>query len=168
MSNLIVERLPRPYDVRVLIESFVYTRRQFVHEDFTHYYTGLLRALEALFGIRLSSEGLSFDQRVLWMLFESTTRSLLRVTHPWEGYIDDTLLNVKLQACGELGQEVYRASAAIAEAGKASEAGHRQMLYALFVAIFGECPRVVTSEELTQAGFDDSREPEMGNYYDQL
>jgi hypothetical protein len=164
----LVERLTRPYDFRVLIETFVYTRRQFVHEDFTNYYTGLLRMLEELFGVRLSSDALSFDKRVLWMLFESTTRSLLQITHPWDGYIDDSLLNVKLESCGEQGHEVYRASAAISDAGKASAAAHRRMLYALFVAIFGECSRVVTSEELARAGFDDSREPDMVNYYQYL
>jgi hypothetical protein len=165
----LVERLSRPYNFRVLIEAFIYTRRRdFVHEDFTNYYTDLLRTLEGLFGLRLSPDGLPFDKRVLWMLVESTTRSLLQITHPWDGYIDDTLLNRKLEACGEQGQEVYRASAVIAEAGKASAAAHRCILYALFVSIFGECSRVVTSEELASAGFDDSREPDMVNYYDYL
>lgn len=163
-----VERLTRPYDYRVLIEAFVYTRRSFVHEDFTNYYTGLLRALEGLFGLRLSRDGLSFDQSVLWMLFENTTRSLLQITHPWDGYIEDGLLHTKLHACGEKGQEVYRASAAIAEAGAASAVAHRNMLSALFVAIFGECSRVVTSEELARAGFDDSREPNMIDYYEYI
>src|SRR4051794_22441218 len=112
-----VKRLARPYDYRVLIEAFIYTRRTFVHEDFTNYYTGLLRTLEEQFGVRLAHDGLSSThQKVLWMLFESTTRSLLRITHPWDGYIEDGLLNVKLHASGERGQEVYRASAAIAEA----------------------------------------------------
>jgi hypothetical protein len=33
----------------------------------------------------------------------------------------------------------------------------------LFRAIFGECDRVMTSEELGEAGFDDSREPDIVN-----
>ncbi|OWK34426.1 hypothetical protein [Fimbriiglobus ruber] len=168
MNSLIVKPLNRPYDYRVLIEAFIYTRRNFVHEDFTNYYTGLLRALEEMFEVRLNREYLSFDQKVLWMLFESTLRSLLQISSPWEGYIDDTLLHTKLQARGEQGQEVYRANAAIAEAREASESSHRLMLYALFIAIFGDRPRVVTSDELVLMGFDDSREPDMTNYYDDL
>jgi hypothetical protein len=39
------------------------------------------------------------------------------------------------------------------------------MLDALFQAIFGECQRMVTSEELREAGFDDSKEPDIVNYY---
>jgi hypothetical protein len=79
----LVPGLSRPYDFRVLIEAFVYTRRRdFAHEEFMNYYTGLRRTLEELFGVRLSSDGLTFDKRVLWMLFESTTRSLLQITDP--------------------------------------------------------------------------------------
>jgi hypothetical protein len=39
---------------------------------------------------------------------------------------------------------------------------------ALFQVIFGESQRVVTSEELHEAGFDDSKEPDISNYYDYL
>jgi hypothetical protein len=152
----------------VLIEVYTYTKRKdFVHPDFGAYYSGLLHALERLLGIRLSHEGLSSTtQRVFWMHFEATVRSLLRITTPWDGYIEDSLLNRKLDESGETGKEVYRAGAVIHEATKASEVAHREILYALFVAIFGECRRVVTSEELREAGFDDSKEPDISNYND--
>ena len=42
------------------------------------------------------------------------------------------------------------------------------MLGALFVLIFGEQSRVVTSEELLAMGFDDSKEPDSSNYYDYM
>jgi len=159
-------RLNRPYDFRVLIEAFVYTRRQdFLHEDFSTYYAGLLRALEGLFGIRLSRDGLPFDHLVLWGLFESVTASLLRITHPWDGYLEDGLLNRKLVEAGAQGVAVYQASSVIAESNKASEAAHKDMLYALFFAIFGQCKRVVTSEELKAVGFDDTLEPDTVNYW---
>ena len=162
-----VDRLPRPYDYRVLIEAYVYTKRSdFVHPDFGAYYAGLLSALERLFGIRLVGDELSHSRKGLWMLFGSTVRSLLQIATPWDGYLEAGLLHRQLEANGELGEAVYRASAAIADAAKASEAAHREMLHALFVAIFGECGRVATSEELRQAGFDDSREPDIHDYYD--
>lgn len=166
MSPYSVEHLKRPYDFRALIEAFIYTRRSYVHDDFTNYYTGLLHALEGLFSIRLSDEGLSFSQRVLWTLFSGTTSSLLQITHPWEWYLEAGLLHRKLEESGEPGRAVDRASVTIIEACKVSAAAHREMLCALFVAIFGECSRVVTSEELAAAGFDDSREPNISDYYD--
>ena len=162
-----VARLNRPYDFRVLIEAYIYTKRKnFVHSDFSTYYAALLKALEGLFGVRLSGEGLSFDQKILWGLFESTVDSLLRITSPWDGYLEAGLLHSKLEESGESGKEVDRASAVIHEANEASRAAHRTMLYALLVAIFSECQRVLTSEELAKAGFDDSKEPDITNYYD--
>ena len=47
-----VARLKRPYDFRVLIDAYIYARRKdFVHSDFTTYYTSLLDALQGVFGI---------------------------------------------------------------------------------------------------------------------
>jgi len=162
-----VARLKRPYDYRVLIEAYIDTQRKdFVHADFTNYYASLLEALQTRFGIRLSREGLSFDQRVLWGLFDSTVWSLLQITSPWAGYLEAGLLHKKLVESGEAGRIVDRASAVIGEANTASEEAHREILYALFQAIFGECQRIVTSDELREAGFDDSKEPDIVNYYD--
>jgi hypothetical protein len=161
--------LKRPYDSRVLIEVYIYTQRKdFVHSDFTTYYASLLDALQGLFGIRLSREGLSFDQKVLWSLFENAVGSLLQITDPWDRYLDAGLVHKKLEESGEAGRTVDRASRVIGEANKASEAAHREILYALFRTVFGECDRVVTSEQLREAGFDDSKEPDIVNYYDYM
>lgn len=164
-----VARLDRPYDFRVLIEAYIYTQRKdFVHSDFTTYYAALLEALQRLFGIRFSRDDLRFTQKVLWMLFQSTVRSLLQITSPWDGYLEAGLLHKKLEESGEPGGIVDRASAVIFEANKASEAARREILYALFQAIFGECQQVVSSEHLCKAGFDDSKEPDIVNYYDYM
>ncbi len=162
-----IARLKRPYDYRVLIEAYVYTERKtFLHPDFEVYYTSLLEALQKQFGIRLSHEGLTtVSQKVFWMLFRSTVRSLLQITSPWADFVDETLLVKKLEESPELEQLVNRASGAIIEANKSSEASHWEMLCALFQAIFGDCQRVVSSRELLAAGFDDSREPDIANYY---
>jgi hypothetical protein len=164
-----VARLNRPYDYRVLIEAYIYAhRKDFVHSDFTNYYRSLLEALEARFDIRLSREGLSFDHRVLWGLFDNTVGSLLQITSPWARYLEAGLLHMTLEATGEPGRVVRQASAVIGEANTASAAAHREILYALFRAIFGECQRIVTSEELLEAGFDDAKEPDIANYYDYM
>jgi hypothetical protein len=164
-----VARLKRPYDYRVLIEAYIYTQRQdFVHSDFRAYYASLLEALQGQFGIRLSREGLGFHQQILWMLFQSTVRSLLQITSPWGDFLETSLLDRKLEETGGLGRIVDRARRVIGETNKASEIAHREMLDALFQAIFGECHRIVTSQELLAAGFDDSKEPESVNYYDYM
>jgi hypothetical protein len=165
-----VRRLNRPYDYHVLIEAYIYTQRtDFVNlPAYSTYYASVLEALERQFGIRMSTEGLAFTQKVLWMLFQGTVRSLLRITSPWSDFLDETLLVKKLEENGELRTIVDRASRVIGEANMASEAAHREMLDALFKAIFGVCQRVVTSNELRAAGFDDSREPDFADYYDNM
>lgn len=45
---------------------------------------------------------------------------------------------------------------------------HREILHALFRAIFDECDRVVNLEELREAGFDDSKEPDIVSYYEYM
>ncbi len=164
-----VARLKRPYDFRVLIEVYVYTRRQnYVHPDFPVYYNGLLQALQRAFGIQLTQEGISSRQRSLWGLFENTVLSLHQITSPWSGYLEAGLLLSKLDESGEPGQAAHRASAVIHKANADSESAHHEMLHALFVAIYGECHQVVTSEELIVAGFDDSKEPNIQDYYDDM
>jgi hypothetical protein len=165
-----VRRLKRPYDYHVLIEAYIYTQRtDFANlPAYSTYYASVLEALERQFEIRMSTEGLAFTQKVLWMLFQGTVRSLLRITSPWAEFLDETLLVKKLEENGELRRIVDHASRAIGEANMASEAAHREMLDALFQAIFGVCQRVVTSEELLAAGFDDSGEPNFADFYDYM
>jgi hypothetical protein len=167
-----IEPLPRPYDTRSLIEVYVRTRQEwYSHDDFRNYYTGLLSALEKQFGLRLSRDELKTStQKALWMLFESTTASILSICTPWDGFIEDGLLHTKLEQSGEYGKAVYAASGVIYKAAEESLRGHRDMLQALFQAIFGPGPmeRVVTSAELAAAGFDDSKEPPFSAYYDDM
>jgi hypothetical protein len=154
----------------VLIEAYIYTQRtDFINlPAYTTYYASLLEALQRHFGIRMSPEGLTLPQKVFWMLFQSTVGSLLRITSPWANFLDETLLVKKLEERVELSRIVDQANRVIGEANKASEAAHREMLDALFHAIFGACQRVVTSEELLAAGFDDSREPDFADFYDNM
>jgi len=74
----------------------------------------------------------------------------------------------KLDESGEPGKIVMKASTVIWEANKTSEAAHRVILYTLFQAIFGDRSQIVTSENLLAARFDDSKEPEISDYYDDM
>jgi len=161
------DKLDRPYDRRVLIEAFIFTRRKdFVHEDFNNYYDELLKSLQLLFGVDMSVESLTFDQRIVWSLFRNTVDSLLQITNPWAGYLEAGLVHNKLSQHKDVEQVVDECSQKIREANRLSEDAHRDMLSTLFVAIFGDLSTVVTSEELRQAGVDDSREPDITDYYD--
>jgi hypothetical protein len=91
---------------------------------------------------------------------------MLAIRSPWSNYTEDTLLTRKLEESGEPGRIVEKCRKIILESNTASEGAHREILYALFVEIFGECDRVVTSEELLQSGFDDSKEPNISDYPD--
>lgn len=162
-----VAPLEKPYNVDVLIQVYIYTRRNdFVHEDFTDYYNGLLEALTSLFGIELSEVLHGQTHRPFWGLFNSTVDSLLRITSPWSGYLEAGLLHSQLRDAGAHGERVYLASDAIADANVKSEISHREMLKSLFILTFGECNQTVTSEELRAAGFDDNGEPKISDYWD--
>lgn len=164
-----VEKLRKPYDFKVLVDAYVYsTKDDFVHPDFAQYYSTLVQALEAEFGVRFSPDTLSGTKRALWMLFESTVRSLLRISTPWEGFLEASLLVSALEGSGEAGKAVEQASNEIIRLAKASEVAHRDMLYALFTAMFGVQRRVVTSEDIARRGVDDSQEPNIWDYYDYL
>jgi hypothetical protein len=162
-----VEKLKRPYDVRSLIEAYLYTQRtDFVHDDFKAYYTTLFQVLQKLFDVQFSLNTVPSGRQVLWLLFESTARSLLRITSPWDDYLETGLLITRLDETGEPGVAVHHASRIIQEANSASRAAHLGMLHALFEAVFGISGRVVTSEHLAQAGFDDSKEPDITDYWE--
>ncbi len=164
-----VAKLNRPYNVHTLIKTYVYTKRSdFIHEDFSNYYGALLPVLANLLGVDFSVQTLSNEKRMFWGLFQGTVSSLLQITSPWAGYLEESLLVKRLDESGGLGLRVHRASTIIMEANSQSEAAHRDMLHALFELVFGECRSVVTSAQLAAAGVDDSKEPDITDYYDFL
>lgn len=163
-------RLGRPYDWRTLIEVYIHAKqeRSIPAPLRQTYYTDLLEALERLFEVRLSEEAILFDKQPLWRLVDSTIVSLFRITSPWDGYLEGTPITRALMANAEAAEAMRRATQKIGEANVASEYAHRDLIHALFKAIFGEPRRVVTSEELARAGFDDSRELEIIDHYADL
>lgn len=161
-----VEKLSRPYDMNVLIQAYIYTQQKdFVHHDFNKYYRSLHEELEQIFGVDMSGRTLSFDQRCLMGLFDSTVRSLHQIRSPWSGYLEASLLHAQLKKHEDINVKVKEASNTIVNANSISSRAHRDMLHALFCAVFGELQQVVTSDDLRARGFDDSTEPDISNYY---
>ncbi len=162
-----IEKLKRPYDYKVLVEAYVRTQRKdYVHPDFAAYYQSLCAALEKQFEICFSNEYFSSSRVALWMLFDSTVRSLLRITTPWDGFLEETLIVSTLQKSGDAGKRIDQASRTILQATKESRQAHLEMLHELFTLMFGKTDVSVTSEQLALAGFDDSQEPDITDYYD--
>jgi hypothetical protein len=162
-----VTKLRRPYDYKVLVDAYVYTQRtDFVHGDFGAYYKGLVAALEAQFGVHLRQPEGSVGQSALWMLFRATVGSPLRIGTPWDQFLEATLIVSTLKQTGEVGKAVFAASDEISRAVRVSEAAHRDILYNLFRAMYGDHPETISSDDLARAGFYDSKEPDIADYYD--
>jgi len=164
-----VPPLKRPYDVSSLIEVYVRTQRtDFAHSDFKDYYEALLNVLLKRFGIDFSHEGIPDGKTAFWFPFRATVASLNQITGPWSGFLEAGLIVKELEESGETGTTVNRASDIIRKANDLSNAAHREILHSLFAEIFGKSALVVTSQELLDAGFDDSKEPNTSDYHDYM
>jgi len=157
----------KPYTLTSLIQALALSRRDdWVNEDFTPYYRGLVGALEPMMDVSLRREAVPHKQLALWMLFEATMRSMLALTNPWDGFLESSLIHVRLQESGEHGRRIHEASDRIIAATEQSRADHLEMLVALVEAMLGPRPQVITSEQLLAAGFDDAQKPQMQDYWD--
>jgi len=165
-----LEKIQGPYDYRSLIKAYVYTKRSHVDEDFSRYYKKLYQALSKAFDI---SFNISFENKdqdvkelVLLRLFSRTIRSLNSIDTPWSNYLEAGLVHEIIHEAGEAGQLVDKSSQVIIEIAEKMEEEHYRMLDHLFVCIFGKTGRIVTSKELYENGCDDSKQPEISDYYD--
>ena len=160
----------KPYDYKALVLAYINTQHEhYVHDDFLNYYKGLVGVLETALGVQVSFEALSdVHKRALWMLFNSTVRSYLRTGTPWDNFLDESLVVVSLEKMGENGAVVFRASERIGELASASREQHLALLYTLFECMFGRPAVVLTSNQLREYGFDDSKEPKIEDYYDYI
>ena len=164
-----ISKLSRPYDYKVLIEAYLRTQGAgFDHPDFIGYYARLVKVLESALDVELKRDRFSFNQKVLWALFNGTVNSLCRIGTPWSGFLEEGLIVTKLEAAGERGEKILQASDRIGAATRESKENHYEMLYGLFELIYGEREKVISSAELLTVGFDDSLEPDIIDYYDEM
>ena len=155
--------MPKTYDYKALIHTFINTRRtDLPHEDFTIYYVALLNALEDAFGITFVEKDI--PDRKLWFLFRATVRSYLQIRHPWSTFLEAGLLFNHLETFGEAGEQIKTYSDDLFKRAEESRQIHLDMLYQLFEMIYGRIDTVITSDDLHQRGFDDSTEPQIPDY----
>jgi hypothetical protein len=158
------------YDQTALIHAYIQANQaHYLHEDFKTYSVGLLNALQHAFGITITFDGvLDQEARALWMLFHATTQSLLSIRSPRSNFLDDSLINMRLERLGERGKRITNIEATIHHANTLSKTAHLQLLDALFSLLWGSTDTIVTSDDLRQLGFDDTKEPQFRDYIDYL
>jgi predicted acetyltransferase len=185
--------LNKHYDYKALLQVFINAQKQnWVHEDFEKYHTTMLAKLEEAFGIELSKEGLaSYVETyggcwMYWGLIKSTVDNYMRGGVPGYGFIEGGPL-AGLEFLGEgrprsrmyqlKGDDELNAKQAqiVRQAHRKVEDLHNQykkalleLLYSHFELLYGKVETIVTSEDLLALGFDDSKEPQIKDYYDYI
>jgi hypothetical protein len=102
------------------------------------------------------------------MLFRATVKSYLRLTTPFSGFLEAGLIVGKIEQLGPQGETIFRLNNNIEELTEKSGETHLQLLYDLFTAIYGKRDLIVTTHDLKARGFDDSKEPRIEDYWDEL
>jgi hypothetical protein len=163
-------RSGRVYDERAVVRAYLDAQRPaYPHEDLRRFRRGRLDALEKVYEIRLSADGLSTSQQVvLWMLFSSAAESALSLRGPREGFLDDSLLNVTIERLGDAGTELLESESDVRQRVGELRGAYESLLVRLFVSIWGPIAAPVTSAELRRVGFDDEAEPRITDYFDEM
>lgn len=155
------------YDYRQLVLTYIQTmRNDHIHADFKNYYARLLTLLEQVFEVDFSSPPSS--QRALWMLFQATVSSYLSLRTPWSNFLEAGLIVKRIEQLGSQGEKIFQLSTQIEELEQSSREAHLQLIYELFERIYGKRDLVVTSQDLKARGFDDSKEPQITDYWEDI
>lgn len=163
-------RSSKVYGPREVVVAYVDAQRPpYPHGDFRVFWRGRLAALESAYDIRMDPDGLPQTRAaVLWMLFSATVQSFLDMRGPRAGFLEDSLLNVVIEQSDtaelKLRETESRLHSHLEEARKA----HLDLLEGLFVCIWGPLEHPLTSAELAARGFDDSTEPQICDYHDEM
>jgi hypothetical protein len=157
--------MDKRYDRAALIQAYIATKEPYGHDDFKRFYAERLAALERAFGLSLSHDGArNREYAALWMLFRATADSYLSIRTPRSNFMDDSLINVKMESLGTRADSINTYEALIIRATETSREAHLHMLDELFKVLWGEIDTVVTSKQLRKLGFDDSQEPNWLDY----
>lgn len=157
----------REYTSRDLIEAHIDAQRKWVHDDFNQFYAAKAGALEAALGVRLDAEGVADKRRrPLWMLWRETVSSYLAIRTTRSGFLEDSLINVRLEELGKAGRSIEAIERQIGELADQSRALHLKLLGDLFAALFAPAKPSATQGELLALGFDEAKEPDISDYWD--
>jgi hypothetical protein len=163
------------YDYKALIEAEItLIQQRHLPDEFKNYYVGLIKVLEVLLEMKLHPP----EEDPLWNKLahgaEMTLPSLVYdvtefmgkyVTHGWlEGGPYVTL--ALLKETNAQAKITFDAMNAMYEHNKVLRASCRNLLYEVFKLWYGDkTNKVVASEDLLKAGFDDSNPPDETDWY---
>jgi hypothetical protein len=158
------------YDERAVVLAYVDAQRPpYPHEDFRRFRRARLQALENVYQIRISLDGVSSpSSRSLWMLFAGAVDSYLKLVGPRDGFLEDSLINVTIDRLGDPGMVLRAVEDKLYMHLRECRAAHLEFLTRLFVILWGPIVRPVSSADLHSYSFDDSKEPQLSDYYDEM
>jgi len=158
------------YDERAVVLAYIDAQRPpYPHEDFRRFRRARLQALENAFGIDISMKGVIAQQaRSLWVLFSAAVDSYLGLRSPRDNFLEDSLINTALDRLGAAGLELRDAEAKLVVRLQECRAAHLDFLTRLFLLLWGPIERPLNSADLLAFNFDDSREPRLSDYYDEM
>ncbi len=150
------------YDFKAFVIAYVDAHRpNYVHKDFETFYKARLSKLEDAFNIRFSENRLP----MFMVLFDVTVKCYWNTSTPGEFFLEGSALLSMLEA-KESGKQLLATWDEVLECANQSQETYLQMLFDLFVFMFGEVSTVITSDDLKALGFDDSAEPKIWDYSD--
>jgi len=158
------------YDERAVVLAYVDAQRPpYPHEDFRRFRRARLEVLEKAYRIRISLEGVSApNSRILWMLFRGAVDSYLNLEGPRDGFLEDGLINVTIDRLGGTGMELRAIEDKLYMHLSECRTAHLELLTRLFVLLWGPIERPLSSADLRSHSFDDSKEPRLSDYYDEM
>src|SRR5215831_18767170 len=162
--------VPKMYDERAVVLAYVDAQRPpYPHEDFRRFRRARLEALEHAYGISLSMDGVvDRSARSLWMLFSAAVDSYLGLRSPRDGFLEDSLINETIDGLNESGLQIREVEAKLHAHLDDCRDANIEMLTRLFIILWGRIERPVSSADLRTSTFDDSKEPRLSDYYDEM
>ena len=162
--------VPKMYDERAVVLAYIDAQRPpYPHEDFRLFRRARLEALERAYRISISMDGVvDPSARSLWMLFSAAVDSYLGLRSPRDGFLEDSLINGTIDGLGESGSQIREVEAKLHTHLRECRDASIEMLTQLFIVLWGRIERPVSSADLRTSTFDDSKEPRLSDYYDEM
>jgi hypothetical protein len=161
---------PKMYDERAVVLAYIDAQRPpYPHEDFRLFRQARLEALQRAYRISISMDGVTDPSaRSLWILFSAAVDSYLGLRSPRDGFLEDSLINGTIDGLGESGSHLRQVEAKLHSHLRECRDASIEMLIQLFIVLWGRIEQPVSSADLRTLTFDDSKEPRLSDYYDEM
>jgi hypothetical protein len=158
------------YDERAVVMAYVDAQRPpYPHEDFREFRRAKLAALESAYQLQMSHAGMSTVQRAsLWMLFQATADSFLKLGGSRAGLLEDSLINATVERVDTPELALRATEARLSAHLEQAREAHLQLLTSLFRVLWGPIEKPCDAADLVKLGFDPSTEPKLSDYYDEM